>query len=45
MKLIIKLHLPHNRFALGWEVMYSDEEYDTNIIVLYLGFMTLEFEF
>jgi hypothetical protein len=43
--LTIKLHFPHNRFCLGWEIMYKDEEYDTNVIVLFLLFMTLEFEF
>jgi hypothetical protein len=41
----IKLHYPHDRLAIGWDIMYKNEEYDTTIIVLYLLLITLEIEF
>lgn len=45
MSVILKLHWPHNRLALGWDIYYPDEEHDTNMIVLYLFIATLEIEF
>lgn len=44
-QLTIKLHWPHNRFAFGWEIYYASEEFPTNELVLFLGIVTLEFEF
>tara|TARA_B100000780_G_C21101713_1_gene444635 strand:- start:891 stop:1070 length:180 start_codon:yes stop_codon:yes gene_type:complete len=37
----IAFHWPHNRLALGWEVMPKDEEYDYTTIKLYLLIVTL----
>lgn len=45
MNIVIKLHFPHDRFILGWDVIYRDEEYDTTIISLYFLIITLELEF
>jgi hypothetical protein len=45
MTVILKLHWPHNRFALGWEFFYPDEEYETTVAVIFLGVATLEIEF
>jgi hypothetical protein len=45
MSLTIKLHFPHDRLAIGWDLMYKNEEYDTTLVVLYLFFITLEMEF
>lgn len=44
-KLTLKFHWPHDRFALGWEVFYPDEEFETTEFILFLGIITLEFEF
>jgi len=43
--LSIKLHFPHDRFAIGWEIFYPDEEYNSTVIILFLTVVTLEFEF
>jgi hypothetical protein len=45
MSLTIKLHFPHDRLAIGWDLMYKNEEYDTTLVVLYLLLITLEMEF
>jgi hypothetical protein len=44
-KITLKFHWPHDRFALGWEVFYPDEEFETTEFILFLGIVTLEFEF
>jgi hypothetical protein len=44
-KITLKFHWPHDRFALGWEVFYADEEFETTEFILFLGIVTLEFEF
>lgn len=44
-RLTIKFHFPHDRCALGWEIYYPDEEYDTHVINLFLLIITLEIEF
>ena len=45
MNVTIRLHFPHDRFSLGWEIMYKDEEYDTNLVCIFLLILTLELEF
>lgn len=44
-KIALKFHWPHDRLALGWEVFYPDEEFETTEFILFLGIITLEFEF
>lgn len=44
-KLTLKFHWPHDRFALGWEVFYPDEEFETTEFILFLGIVTIELEF
>jgi hypothetical protein len=44
-KLTLKFHWPHDRFALGWEVFYPDEEFETTEFILFLGIVTVELEF
>jgi hypothetical protein len=36
----IGFHFPHNRFALGWEYIGTDEEHDYITITLYLFITT-----
>ena len=38
-------HYPHNRFALGWEFMDVDEEYDYRTVKLYLLIATFTLNF
>jgi|TARA_R110001592_G_scaffold352599_1_gene650619 hypothetical protein len=44
-QLEIAFHWPHNRFALGWEYIAKDEEYDYSTIKLYLVIATLTFDY
>jgi len=37
----IAFHWPHDRFALGWEYIAPDEQYDYYTIKLYLGILTI----
>ena len=37
----IAFHWPHDRFALGYEFMRPDKEYDYSTVKLYLLFATL----
>lgn len=39
----IGLHWPHDRFAIGWDIMQPDDEYDYFTLRLYLGIMTITF--
>ena len=39
----ICLHWPHDRFALGWEFIQKDEEYNYSTLRLYLLVITLTF--
>ena len=34
-------HYPHDRFALGWEYISSDEEFTYNTITLYFLIFTI----
>ena len=40
-ELHIVFHWPHDRFALGWECMRPDEQYDYSTFKLYLLIVTL----
>jgi hypothetical protein len=40
-QLEIAFHWPHDRLALGWEVMHADEKYNFDTYVLYVGIMTI----
>ena len=44
-QLEIAFHWPHNRFALGWEFIDSDKDYDYRTIKFYLFIVTLTFDF
>lgn len=37
-------HWPHNRFALGWEIIYPDEENTTTVFTLFLTILTIQVE-
>jgi len=39
----IMFHLPHDRFAIGWDWMRADDEYDYTTFKLYLLLVTLTF--
>ena len=41
----IAFHYPHNRFALGWEFIDADKEYNYNTIKVYLFIATLTLDF
>jgi len=43
--LLIQLHWPHDRFALGWEYMSPDSEHDYTTIKIFLLVATLTFDF
>jgi hypothetical protein len=38
-------HFPHDRFALGWEFMDKDEEYNYRTVKLYLFIVTITMNF
>ena len=40
-ELEIGFHWPHNRLAIGWEVLHPDEKFDYTSHVLFLGFITI----
>ncbi|NKC01987.1 MAG: hypothetical protein GKR90_26280 [Pseudomonadales bacterium] len=44
-ELEIAFHWPHNRFALGWETIMPDEEYNYCTIKVYLLIVTLTLDF
>ena len=44
-QLVISLHFPHDRFALGFETLRADEEYQFNTFRLYLLICTIDFNF
>jgi len=41
----IGFHWPHQRLALGWEIMNPDENYNYTTIRLYLFVMTITLDF
>jgi len=40
-ELTFALYWPHDRFAVGWDVLYADEVYNYNTYILYLGILTI----
>jgi len=44
-KLIISLHWPHDKFALGWSIYYPNEEFPDHEIELSLLIITLSIHF
>jgi hypothetical protein len=40
-ELEIMLHWPHDRFAIGWDIIHPDEQYDYTTCNVYLGILTL----
>ena len=40
-QLEISFHWPHDRLAIGWEVLHHDEKFDYTSYVLFLGFITI----
>ena len=44
-RLLIELHLPHDKFSLGWEIYYPNEEFDTHEIKISLLLVTFTIEF
>lgn len=43
-QLTIELHWPHDRLAIGWEVLHADEKYNYTSYVLFLGIITITFD-
>ena len=41
----IAFHYPHNKFALGWEFINSNEEYDYRTINVSLFIVTFTLDF
>lgn len=41
----IKFHWPHDRFALGWEMIDADEEFPYRTVTLFLLFITIDINF
>lgn len=39
----IGFHWPHDRFAIGWQVMQPDEEYDYFTLTIFLGILTITY--
>ena len=39
----IAIHWPHDRFALGWDILPVDEKYDYATCNIYLGFITITY--
>jgi len=44
-QLVISLHYPHDRFALGFETLQPDEETPYYTVRLYLLIVTIDFNF
>jgi len=42
--LLFALHWPHDRLALGWEIMRPDKEFSYYTIKLYLLILTIELD-
>ena len=39
----LAFHWPHNRLAIGWDILYADNAYNYNSYILYLGISTITF--
>jgi hypothetical protein len=44
-ELKIEFHWPHHRFALGWDYISADEEYDYSTSRLYFFFITFTLDY
>lgn len=44
-ELTIEFHLPHDRFALGWEYIAPDEKCEYSTAKMYLLFITLTLDY
>lgn len=44
-KLEMALHWPHDRFALGWDIIYPTEEFNYTTVKLYLVILTITLDF
>ncbi len=44
-QLEIALHWPHQRLALGWEIINPDEQFDYQTIRIYLLILTVTLDF
>lgn len=44
-QLIISLHWPHDKCAIGWEIFYPDEEYPDHEVIISLIIVTLKITF
>lgn len=42
---VISLDWPHNSFALGWEYVEPDDEYNYHTYRIFLGMITIEIDF
>jgi len=43
-KLTISFHWPHDRFALGWQIIQPEEREPYWTLTLYLGIATLDLD-
>jgi hypothetical protein len=43
-ELEISFHWPHDRMALGWEIIRPDEIYEYTTVTLYLVFLTIKLD-
>jgi hypothetical protein len=43
--LTIAFYWPHHRFAIGWDDIAPDEQYDYHTTILYLGFVTITYNY
>lgn len=43
--LLISIHWPHDRFALGWQTIKATEEDDYNTITIFLLVLSLTLDF
>jgi len=43
-QLHISFHLPHDRFALGWEYIGPTEDYNISTFTCYIFVITLSFD-
>tara|TARA_R110000851_G_scaffold43998_4_gene108413 strand:+ start:3965 stop:4114 length:150 start_codon:yes stop_codon:yes gene_type:complete len=44
-KLEIAFHWPHDRLALGWDIIMPDEQYKYSTVKIYMLFITITIDF
>lgn len=42
--LSIAFHWPHDRLALGWEIIHPNEEFNYTTVTVFLGIATLNLD-